>query len=294
MAIEPGERTQEARNMAPFTRTTIDPESVPVFGAILPRIRTVPKDRPWQWLHAGFNDLSAAWRVSLTYGAIIAGFSLALAFLVVGSGHIALLLPLTGGFALFAPLLAVGLYAISRARAAGHTISLRRALLAWKINPAQIGFFGAILLLLHLFWVRVATLLYALFFSSLNPTMEGLAQAIFGSAMSLPFLIVGGTIGLAFAITAFCLAVVSIPMLLDQPTNVFMAIATSFTAVRLNPQAMAIWAFIIAFLVFLGFATFFLGLIIVMPLIGHASWHAYRDLVVSMRVDAVLAEQGQG
>ena len=156
---------------------------------------------------------------------------------------------------------------------------LRRALQAWRVNPLQVGFLGVLLLLLHLFWVRVATLMYALFFADLSPTLDSLTATLFQSGASLPFLIAGTIIGAAFAAVAFAVSVVSIPMLLDRRTNAFTAMATSIMAVRVNLPAMALWAFIIVFLTMVGIATMFVGLIVTLPLIGHASWHAYKDLV---------------
>ncbi|MBP7334495.1 DUF2189 domain-containing protein [Niveispirillum sp.] len=262
---------------------TIDHEDdvgpVPVFSGPVPHIRPVPVDRPWHWLQLGMADLGAAWRVSLTYGALIAGFSLALTLLVIGSGHVMLMLPLTSGFTLVAPLIAVGLYATSRDLGKGRVPDLRRALRAWAVNPLQVGFLGVLLLLLHLFWVRVATLMYALFFADLSPTLDGLTATLFHSGASLPFLIAGTLIGAGFAGVAFAVSVVSIPMLLDRRTNAFTAMATSIMAVRVNLPAMALWAFIIVFLTAIGIATLFVGLIVTLPLIGHASWHAYKDLV---------------
>lgn len=262
---------------------TIDHEDdvgpVPVFSGPVPHIRHVPVDRPWHWLQLGMADLGAAWRVSLAYGALIAGFSLALTLLVVGSGHVMLMLPLTSGFTLVAPLIAVGLYATSRDLGQGRVPDLRRALQAWRVNPLQVGFLGVLLLLLHLFWVRVATLMYALFFAEMAPTLDGLTATLFQSGASLPFLIAGTLIGAGFAAVAFAVSVVSIPMLMDRQTNAFTAMATSIMAVRVNAPAMALWAFIIVFLTAIGIATMFVGLIVTLPLIGHASWHAYKELV---------------
>lgn len=262
---------------------TIDHEdnsgSVPVFSGPIPHIRLVPVDRPWHWLQLGMADLRAAWRVSLAYGALIAGFSLLLTLLVIGSGHVMLMLPLTSGFTLVAPLIAVGLYATSRDLSLGRTPDLRRALSALRVNSLQVGFLGVLLLLLHLFWVRVATLMYALFFADLSPTLDNLTETLFLSPASLPFLVTGSLLGAAFAAVAFAVSVVAIPMLLDRPTNAFTAMATSATTVRVNLPAMALWAFIIVFLTALGIATFFVGLVITLPLIGHASWHAYKELV---------------
>ena len=157
---------------------------------------------------------------------------------------------------------------------------LALALAAYRRNAGQLALLGLALALLHLFWVRVATLLYAVFFEARAPALPQLADLLLSPA-ALPFLIVGGVIGFFLAALAFALAAVSIPMLIDRDVGVFAAIATSVVAVAENVRPMALWAALIAFFTALGLATFFLGLAIVLPLIAHATWHAYRDLVVA-------------
>ena len=235
--------------------------TVSVFGPVQPRVRKVDLDRPWSWLAAGWTDLLRAPKVSLAYGAALVVLSLLIGLGLWLGGAFYLLLPLTAGFSFVAPLLAVGLYETSRLMAQGRTPTLALALL-------------------HLFWVRVATLLYAVFFEAQAPALPQLADLLLSPA-ALPFLIVGGVIGFFLAALAFALAAVSIPMLIDRDVGVFAAIATSVVAVAENVRPMALWAALIAFFTALGLATFFLGLAIVLPLIAHATWHAYRDLVVA-------------
>jgi len=134
-------------------------------------------------------------------------------------------------------------------------------------------------MLFNLAWVRIATLLFALFFSDVNPGLERLIQWTLFSPSSLPFLVVGGAVGAALAVVVFAISAVSLPLLLDRDENVFTAIATSVTAVRLNWQAMALWAALIVVFTGLGIVTLFIGLAVTLPLIGHATWHAYKDLV---------------
>ncbi len=252
----------------------------PAHASALPAILAVPVDRPWLWLQRGWDDMLAARRVSLAYGALVVVASLALALALLGTGTLHLLLPLAGGFLMMAPLLAVGLYETSRRRAAGESMTLALALRAWRRNGVQIGMMGMALLLLHFTWIRVSLLLYALFFNGLNPSLDTLPGVVLTSPVSLPFLIVGTLVGGVLAAITFAISAVSIPMLLDRPeTNVFAAIATSIAVVRANPQAMALWAGLIAFFTVGGMVTLFLGLALVLPLIGHASWHAYKDMV---------------
>lgn len=253
--------------------------TVPVFTSPSPRIALVPVDRPWSWLAAGWKDFTRSPMVSLAYGAGFVALSYALTFGLWQLGLFYLFLPLVGGFFIVAPLLAVGLYEVSRRHMSGEPVDLRVVLTAWRA-PRQIALLGMVLLLIHLVWVRVALLLFALFFSGRNPGMGDLVQTIFLSPVSLPFLVTGTLIGAAFATLAFAVSVVSIPMLLDRDVNVITAVATSMTAARANYRAMALWAALIVGFTVCGIVTFFFGLAVVLPLIAHASWHAYRDVVV--------------
>lgn len=264
-------------------------ETVPVFGAVQPRVRKVDLDRPWTWLAAGWNDLRRAPAVGLAYGGLLAALSLALAAALWAGDAFYLLLPLTAGFAFVAPLLAVGLYDTSRRLDAGLPVGLKQALLAWRLNAGQLALLGLVLALLHLVWIRIATLLYAVFFSGQAPSLPQLVDNLFFSPVSLPFLIVGSLLGFGLAALAFAIAAVSIPMLIDRDTNVFTAIATSFVAVGENMRPMALWAVLIAGFTAFGLATFFVGLALVLPLVAHATWHCYRDIVVGDQITEATA-----
>jgi uncharacterized membrane protein len=253
-------------------------DAVPVFADPSPRVRLVAVDRPWAWLAAGWRDLCRAPGVSLVYGLAVALASVALALALFFAGYVWMLLPLTGGFFLLAPLIAVGLYEASRRLERGEDPTLAGALAAVRRNPAQIANIGVMLLVIHLVWIRVAMLLFALFFEGRNPGLGTLLPQLFSEA-GLPLLLVGGAIGFAFAAITFAVSAVSIPMLLDRDVNAFVAVATSAVAVQRNWKPMALWAALIVVFVGVGIAMLFVGLVVVLPLIGHATWHAYRDLV---------------
>jgi uncharacterized membrane protein len=255
-------------------------EVVPVFLGPSPRIRIIGLERPWTWLAAGWRDLLAAPEISLIYGAIFTagGFLITVGAWLVGASY--LTLPLLAGFMLVSPILGVGLYDVSRRLENKPPTTLAIALTAWRANRTQIALLGVMLMLLLLAWIRVATLLFALFFSKTPPSLDDLIVQTMSSAEGLPFLITGTLIGGCLAVLAFMISAVSVPMLLDQPTNVFAAVATSFVAVRHNLRPMGLWAILIVIFTGLGLATFYLGLIVALPLIGHATWHAYRDLVL--------------
>jgi uncharacterized membrane protein len=255
-------------------------DAVPVFAQPSPRINRIPLDRPWTWLARGWRDLLDAPRVSLAYGAGFTLISIGLTLGLAVAGLIYLVLPLAAGFFLVSPILAVGLYETSRRLESGQQVALREVLTAAQRNGAQIALMGLILMIFHLAWVRIAMLLFALFFDR-NPGWDGMIDALLFSPQSLPFLITGTIIGAALAAVVFGISAVSIPMLLDRDVNVFTAVATSWTAVSANWKPMALWAALIVFFIGLGLVTFYLALVVTLPLIGHATWHAYRDLVAA-------------
>jgi uncharacterized membrane protein len=253
---------------------------VPVFAHPSPQIQRVALDRPWAWLGAGWKDLTRTPQVSLAYGAVLVAISWALTLALAFAGWVYVVLPLIAGFFLVAPVLAVGLYETSRRLALNLPVTLADSLAAWRRNGTQIAYLGLVLMLINLAWVRIATLLFALFFYDRNPGWDGLINALLFSSESLPFLLTGAVIGAGLAALVFAIGAVSIPMLLDRDVNVFTAIATSWMAVQINWKPMALWAALIVVFTGLGLVTFYIGLAVVLPLIGHATWHAYRDLVV--------------
>lgn len=249
--------------------------------AILPLVRTVDMERPWAWLRAGWRDLMRAPAIGLTYGLCVAAAGLLLTGLLWLTDLFYLILPLTAGFMFLGPLLAVGIYDASRRMARGESVRLTDTLTAWRGNIGQFALMGLFLMLFLLAWVRVATLLFALFFSGAPPGPEPLLLVErFLSPAGLPFLAVGTAIGGVLAALVFAVSVISIPFLLDrEDSHVATAIATSVNAVRRNFWTMALWAWLIVLFIGAGLVTLFLGLIVTMPLIGHATWHAYQDIV---------------
>jgi uncharacterized membrane protein len=254
-------------------------EAIPVFADATPRIRRVPVDRPWTWLAAGWRDILAAPGVSLAYGALMVALTYVLLFVLVQSGVFWLVLPLSAGFFFTAPLLAVGLYETSRRIAAGEPVSLGAAFGAYRRNGTQLSYMGVILGLFHLGWIRLATLIFAVFFGlGFNPAWDNLIVRLMAPS-AIPFWALGTAVGAVLAALVFAISAFSIPMLLDRDVNVFTAVATSFTAVRENWAPMTLWAGLIVVFTGFGLIPLFLGLAVTMPLVGHATWHAYKDIV---------------
>ena len=254
-------------------------QAIPVFPSPGPKVKLVAMDQPWVWLAAGWSDFRRAPQVSLAYGAVLVAISFVVSLGLYLADALYLLLPATAGFMLVAPALAVGLYETSRRIAAGEPVSLAAALAAWRRNAGQIAVLGLILMLVHLVWIRIALLLYPLFFTGGYPASSDLIQVLFFSPVSLPFLIAGTIVGAALAAAVFAVSAISLPMLIDREVGAITAIATSIVAVRANLRAMALWAALIVGFTAAGTVLIYLGLAVTLPLIAYASWHCYRDLV---------------
>ncbi len=255
-------------------------KAVPVFAPKPLQIRRIDLDRPWAWLAKGWQDMRRNPGVSLAYGIVAAVTSYVLTLGLIWADMLYLLLPLAGGFLLVGPILTVGLYEISRRAEEGLPTSLGEAIGAVARNGLQIALMGLALLLLWFFWVRTAALLFFLYFGLEPPSLENLIVNTFLTADSLPFLVLGTVIGAGFAFVAYSISVISVPLLLDQPeASVVEAIAASVRAVQTNFMPLLLWGMLIVVFIAFGLVTLYLGLVITLPLVGHASWHAYRDLV---------------
>lgn len=243
-------------------------------------IRGVPPDRPWTWLAAGWRDLMANPQVGFFYGGALTLAGWVLGLLLLWAKTAWAFLPVSAGFFMVAPILAAGLYEASRLRAAGQPVTFSACLRGFTRNGGQLAFMGVVLVVLHLFWVRVAALVFMLMFGiNFAPSIETLPMAMLRSDMLLPFLLVGTGAGAVLAAVAFAISAVSIPMLVDRDVSAMEAITVSIRAVTTNPGPMLFWAGLIVVFTAFAMVPFFLGLALVIPLVGHATWHAYRDLV---------------
>ena len=261
-----------------MTETSADIQPPPTTR---PVVNSITLDDPWQWLAAGWKDLRHAPKFSLSYGLVFVLVSYLLTLALIDGEMFFIVPPLAAGFFLLAPLLGMGLYGMSRAIEQNKPVEFCQLQKAWQFNPVHISAMGLILLMLMLAWMLIASLVFALFFDQPVPTWENFIAEVFLSGNNPLFLFAGLLAGGAVALFTFAVSVVTVPMLIDRPVDVATAIQTSLLAMRKNWQPLLLWAALIAMFVGVGILTFFLGLLVTMPLVGHATWHAYRGLVAS-------------
>lgn len=241
-----------------------------------PKVRAIGRDAPWRWLRAGLADLRAAPAASLFYGAVLA----LMGYLIRHHYDDAVELAFVTGFLLVGPFLAIGLYDISRRRERGETPRLAPTLGAWRANAPAIGFFAVALMLALAVWIRVSVVMVALFFPDRVPSAADFVARLANSPDAWFFVLAYGAAGAGLALLVFATSAVSLPMLLDRrEMDVISAMIVSFNVMRLNLAPMLLWAATIVALTGLGFATWYLGLVVALPLIGHGAWHAYREAV---------------
>lgn len=247
-------------------------------GDTLPVVRSIDFNDLEYALRKGFEDFRAMPTHALFIGVLYAIVGLLLGRAALGYEFITLVFPLAAGFALIGPFAALGLYEISRRREMGrdtswqHLFDFTRLPTFWSIAAL-----GLLLVVLFLIWIAVADSLYISYFGHRNVTsVSALLDKVLGSPEGREFFIVGNAVGLLFAVAAFMLSVVSFPLLLDRHVSVGTAMAASIKVVIENPVTMATWALIIAGGLFLGSLPALAGLAIVVPVLGHATWHLYR------------------
>jgi uncharacterized membrane protein len=260
------------------TTTSAGTRTAQDFGAELPRLRPLTGADLSAALAAGWADFKAAPIFGLFFAAVYAAGGLALYWGLVASGQPVWFVAVAAGFPLFAPFAAVGLYEVSRRRQAGLPMDWPSILGALRGHgDGQLPVMAVIVLLMFGFWIILARGIFAIFFaaSGIGPETLGQLASVNGVAM----LLVGTAVGGALALALFAITAISLPMLLDRPVDFVTAILTSVAVVRGHPQVMLRWAATIVVLLALAMLPAFLGLLIVLPVLGHATWHLYDRAV---------------
>lgn len=241
--------------------------------------RDLPARAARDWLAAGWGDFRAAPGQSLAYGGFLVALSYAVLWGLAASGLLYLALPAISGFLIVGPFLAIGLYALARRRAEGKTTILRQMLLVRPAAGPQLAYAGLLLGLLVLFWLRAADLLYALFFGYAPLPGAGDALSnVFVTPRGWGLLLVGSAIGGLFAAFAFALSLFAVPMLLVERRDALTALGLSFAMTNHNLRPCLAWGGIVAAGMTLSAATGLLGLIVVFPVLGYGTWHAWRAI----------------
>jgi len=231
--------------------------------------RVLPASAPLAWLRDGWRDLRAAPAASLSYGLLIAGMGALIAWAATRLGVLALYMGLASGFVFVGPFLAMGLYSISYQLGRGLRPTLAFSLLEGRSHLRDTLVVGLALLVVLLVWARAATLMSVFRPDAAYPDWRDL----------IPYFGIGSVVGAVFCAIVFAATAFSLPMLLDRRADGITAVVTSVNASLRNKPAMLVWGAIIFAAVLLGFATLCVGFIVLMPLIGHATWHAYRAAI---------------
>ena len=224
---------------------------------------------PVEWLRRGWRDMRAALTQSLFYGLMLTALSAVIALAAWRFGTLAMYLGLASGFVFVGPFLAMGLYAISCQIEADRAPTLGGCLREGGAHMREILVVGVCLLVVLLVWGRAATIM-----NVFRPS-----HAIESWTDLLPYFGIGSLVGAVFATIVFASTAFALPMLMDRRTDAVTAVVTSINATLRNKRAMFLWGAIIAISVLIGFATMLLGFIVLLPLIGHATWHAYRETI---------------
>jgi len=245
---------------------SIDPKELPFVADC----QTLPYNAALGWLQAGWRDLCRVPRITMVYGLLIFIVSWGVTLFAWWLGRFALLATLLSGFIYIAPMLAVGLHSVSKEIENGKTTSFRRSTRYMVKAIGDGGVYALMLLVILFIWSRSGMMLYAFF-----PVEEG------DQGVLLEFLAVGSVIGTIFAALVFASAAFSLPMIVDKQTDMVTACVSSVHAVLRNKPAMMLWAICIVTLTAIGFATGFLGFVIIMPWLAFSAWHGYRATVLS-------------
>jgi uncharacterized membrane protein len=225
---------------------------------------------PFGWLKKGIADLSLAPQQSLAYGFFMALVMAIVVWLAWTRGSQYIMMAMLGGFVFIAPLACIGLYAISAQLERGHEPSMARSLrAAFKRHVGNEMIFAIALLVVFMIWARAALMITVFFPMGANPSFGDL----------VPYLTIGTAVGAFFAIVTFSVSAFSLPMIMHRDVDSITAIVTSINAVLRNKMAMMVWLALIVIGLLIGMMTAFVGLIVILPVIGYGAWHGYLETI---------------
>jgi len=241
-------------------------------GRIPPKTLLVPSRElatgaAFGWLRAGWSDFWKTPRISLSYGLFVFLVSIAVAWLAWKLGGYVLLLSALSGFVFVAPMLAFGLYSVSRQLCEGKKPNMGHTIRAIKRPLSNAMVFTLVLLVIFLLWARAGMMVQVFFPYGRDPEWAHIVS----------FLMIGSAVGSIFACVSFATSVFSLPMIANRDVDVITAVISSVNGVLRNKPTMFIWAFLISAMTLIGFLTAGLGLIIIIPWLAYATWHGYRE-----------------
>jgi uncharacterized membrane protein len=241
-----------------------------------PRVRAIGLGAPLRWLARGAADLRAAPGIAAFYGVCFWAMAAVLAAVFRRSPEYTM--TIVSGCLLVGPFLAMGLYEVSRRRERGEVPALGASLTCWDRHLGSMGLLVLVLTVLELLWGRASLVVFAVFFQTGMPSTASVLDAVF-NPRNWEFLAVYLLVGGVFAALVFCSMVVAIPMILDRDTDAVTSALTSFRVVLENTATMVFWGALVVALTLVALWPWALGILVVGPWLGHATWHAYRDAV---------------
>jgi uncharacterized membrane protein len=246
-----------------------------------PVIRHISPSDLYEALKSGIDDFLAMPSHAVFLCVVYPVLGIFLIALTLDNSMLPLAFPIAAGFALIGPLAAIGLYELSRRREAGLDVSSGHALdVLHSPSLGAIVALGVLLMAIFLIWLAVAEAIYIANFGYSGPgTLQQFVHNVFLTPAGWTLIAVGTGIGFLFAVAVLTIGAISFPLLLDRDVGAAVALATSIRVVAANPMTMALWGFIVAALLLIGSIPFFIGLTVVMPVLGHATWHLYRKAV---------------
>ncbi|MEF1285270.1 DUF2189 domain-containing protein [Vibrio sp. M250220] len=224
---------------------------------------------PFHWLALGLHDFVRMPLISAFYGLCFMAAAIGIVLLVQWQETHLVVMPSLVVYMLIGPFLALGLYDASWERERGHSASLMHSMKAIGRNSSSQWAFAVLLAVCMIFWMRIAALLHALY-----PSVQGAPLSEF-----MPFLVIGSLVGFVLASIVFSISAFSIPLMMERRVDMMTAVFTSFNAVKSNIPAMIVWAALICGGILVGFATYGIGMLFTMPILGYGTWHAYHETI---------------